>query len=175
MAACGLFRSFSSNFSTVLPLLTRSTLLSPSQLSCKAYFGRKLASSSRTSAALKFTDKHEWIRVDDNGVGTVGISEFAQNALGDVVYCGLPEVGTHLAQNDEFGALESVKAASELYSPLTGEVVEVNTLLADNPGLVNKSCYKDGWLMKMTIGNPAELDTLMDEAVYERYIHSIED
>uniref|UniRef100_A0A3Q3APH0 Glycine cleavage system H protein n=1 Tax=Kryptolebias marmoratus TaxID=37003 RepID=A0A3Q3APH0_KRYMA len=125
--------------------------------------------------ALKFTDKHEWIRVEDDGIGTVGISEFAQDALGDVVYCGLPEVGTQLAQNDEFGALESVKAASELYSPLTGEVVEVNTLLADNPGLVNKSCYKDGWLMKMTIGNPAELDTLMDEAVYERYIRSIED
>uniref|UniRef100_M3ZPN8 Glycine cleavage system H protein n=1 Tax=Xiphophorus maculatus TaxID=8083 RepID=M3ZPN8_XIPMA len=130
----------------------------------------------RTSyQALKFTDKHEWIRVEDNGTGTVGISNFAQEALGDVVYCGLPEVGTQLAQQDEFGALESVKAASELYSPLTGEVVEVNTLLADNPGLVNKSCYKDGWLMKMTIAKPAELDSLMDEAAYERYIHSIED
>ncbi|XP_017261591.1 glycine cleavage system H protein, mitochondrial [Kryptolebias marmoratus] len=175
MAACGLFRSFSSNFSTVLPLLARSTRLCPSQLASKLRFGRTLASSSRVSAALKFTDKHEWIRVEDDGIGTVGISEFAQDALGDVVYCGLPEVGTQLAQNDEFGALESVKAASELYSPLTGEVVEVNTLLADNPGLVNKSCYKDGWLMKMTIGNPAELDTLMDEAVYERYIRSIED
>uniref|UniRef100_A0A3Q4I6U1 Glycine cleavage system H protein n=1 Tax=Neolamprologus brichardi TaxID=32507 RepID=A0A3Q4I6U1_NEOBR len=124
--------------------------------------------------ALKFTDKHEWIRVED-GIGTVGISNFAQEALGDVVYCGLPEVGTQLAQQDEFGALESVKAASELYSPLTGEVVEINTLLADNPGLVNKSCYKDGWLMKMSISKPAELDSLMDEAAYERYIHSIED
>ncbi|XP_013858921.1 glycine cleavage system H protein, mitochondrial [Austrofundulus limnaeus] len=175
MAACGLFRSLSSNFSTVLPLLTRSTLMCPSQLASKPYFGRTLFSSSRTSAALKFTDKHEWIRVEENGIGTVGISDFAQEALGDVVYCGLPEVGTQLAQNDEFGALESVKAASELYSPLTGEVVEVNTLLADNPGLVNKSCYKEGWLMKMTIGNPAELDTLMDEAVYEKYIRSMED
>ncbi|KAJ0069436.1 hypothetical protein NL108_006029, partial [Boleophthalmus pectinirostris] len=92
---------------------------------------------------LKFTDKHEWIRVEEDGIGTVGISNFAQEALGDVVYCGLPEVGTQLAQQDEFGALESVKAASELYSPLTGEVVEVNTLLADRPGLVNSSCYKD--------------------------------
>ncbi|XP_032439804.1 LOW QUALITY PROTEIN: glycine cleavage system H protein, mitochondrial-like [Xiphophorus hellerii] len=175
MAACGLFRSFSSNFSTVWPLLTRSPLLSPLRLAPTAYNGRTLASSSRLSAALKFTDKHEWIRVEDNGTGTVGISNFAQEALGDVVYCGLPEVGTQLAQQDEFGALESVKAASELYSPLTGEVVEVNTLLADNPGLVNKSCYKDGWLMKMTIAKPAELDSLMDEAAYERYIHSIED
>ncbi|KAL3966748.1 glycine cleavage system H protein, mitochondrial-like [Oreochromis aureus] len=174
MAACWLLRSLSSNFSTVLPLLARSASLSPLQLASKPYFGRTLASSSRLSAALKFTDKHEWIRVED-GIGTVGISNFAQEALGDVVYCGLPEVGTQLAQQDEFGALESVKAASELYSPLTGEVVEVNTLLADNPGLVNKSCYKDGWLMKMSISKPAELDSLMDEAAYERYIRSIED
>ncbi|XP_030587655.1 glycine cleavage system H protein, mitochondrial-like [Archocentrus centrarchus] len=174
MAACGLLRSLSSNFSTVLPLLARSAPLSSLQLASKPYFGRTLASSSRLSAALKFTDKHEWIRVED-GIGTVGISNFAQEALGDVVYCGLPEVGTQLAQQDEFGALESVKAASELYSPLTGEVVEVNTLLADNPGLVNKSCYKDGWLMKMTVSKPAELDSLMDEAAYERYIRSIED
>lgn len=175
MAACGLFRSLSSNFFTVLPSLTRSAPLSPLRLASKPYFGRTLASSSRITAALKFTDKHEWIRVGDDGIGTVGISHFAQEALGDVVYCGLPEVGTQLAQQDEFGALESVKAASELYSPLTGEVVEVNTLLADKPGLVNKSCYKDGWLMKMTIAKPAELDTLMDEAAYERYIRSIED
>ncbi|KAM6937156.1 glycine cleavage system H protein, mitochondrial-like [Xenentodon cancila] len=175
MAACALLRSLSPNFSAVLSSLARSTALSPFQLAPKPYFTRTLASSSRSAAALKFTDKHEWIRVEDGGVGTVGISNFAQEALGDVVYCGLPEVGTQLAQQDEFGALESVKAASELYSPLTGEVVEVNSLLADNPGLVNKSCYTDGWLMKMSIANPAELDTLMDEAAYERYIRSIED
>ncbi|XP_056272749.1 glycine cleavage system H protein, mitochondrial-like isoform X2 [Pseudoliparis swirei] len=174
MAACGLFRSLSSNFLTVLPSLTRSGTLSPLRLASQPYFGRTLA-TCRLTAALKFTDKHEWIRVEADGVGTIGISKFAQEALGDVVYCGLPEVGTQLARQDEFGALESVKAASELYSPLTGEVVEVNSLLADNPGLVNKSCYKDGWLLKMTIGNPSELDTLMDEAGYERYIRSIED
>ncbi|KAG7216106.1 hypothetical protein INR49_007858 [Caranx melampygus] len=177
MAACGLFRSLSCNFSTVLPLLIRSAPPPPLRLASTPYFRRSLASSSRLAAALKFTDKHEWIRVEDDGIGTVGISNFAQEALGDVVYCGLPEVGTQLLNKvgNEFGALESVKAASELYSPLTGEVVEVNTRLADNPGLVNKSCYKDGWLMKMTIGNPAELDALMDEAAYERYIRSIED
>ncbi|NXX48354.1 GCSH protein, partial [Tricholaema leucomelas] len=76
---------------------------------------------------------------------------------------------------DEFGALESVKAASELYSPLTGEVTEVNAALADNPGLVNKSCYQDGWLIKMTLENPTELDELMNEDAYEKYIKSIED
>ncbi|XP_028823256.1 glycine cleavage system H protein, mitochondrial-like [Denticeps clupeoides] len=126
------------------------------------------------SAGLRYTDKHEWVRLD-GGVGTVGISKFAQEALGDIVYCSLPEVGTKLSQSDEFGALESVKAASELYSPLSGEVTEVNHALADNPGLVNKSCYKDGWLIKMTVENPAELEALMEEAAYERYVRSIED
>ncbi|XP_037655917.1 glycine cleavage system H protein, mitochondrial-like [Choloepus didactylus] len=101
----------------------------------------------RTGPALlsvrKFTDKHEWITTE-NGIGTVGISNFAQEALGDVVYCSLPEVGTKLNKQEEFGALESVKAASELYSPLSGEVTEINEALAENPGLVNKSCYEDG-------------------------------
>uniref|UniRef100_A0A8B9PCA9 Glycine cleavage system H protein n=1 Tax=Apteryx owenii TaxID=8824 RepID=A0A8B9PCA9_APTOW len=124
--------------------------------------------------ARKFTDKHEWISVE-NGIGTVGISNFAQEALGDVVYCSLPEVGTKLNKHDEFGALESVKAASELYSPLTGEVTEINAALAENPGLVNKSCYQDGWLIKMTVENPTELDELMNEDAYEKYIKSIED
>ncbi|XP_016405594.1 glycine cleavage system H protein, mitochondrial-like [Sinocyclocheilus rhinocerous] len=123
--------------------------------------------------ALKFTDKHEWVRVEGT-VGTVGISNFAQEALGDVVYCGLPEVGTKLEQMEEFGALESVKAASELYSPLTGEVTEINTNLADNPGLVNKACYEDGWLIKMTIEKPAELDELLEEAAYEKLIKSLD-
>lgn len=107
-------------------------------------------------------------------MGTVGISNFAQEALGDVVYCGLPEVGTKLEQMEEFGVLESVKAASELYSPLTGEVTEINTELADNPGLVNKACYEGGWLIKMTIEKPAELDELMDEAAYEKFIKSLD-
>lgn len=107
-------------------------------------------------------------------MGTVGISNFAQEALGDVVYCGLPEVGAKLEQMEEFGALESVKAASELYSPLTGEVTEINTNLTDNPGLVNKACYEDGWLIKMTIEKPAELDELMDEAAYEKFIKSLD-
>ncbi|XP_037265021.1 glycine cleavage system H protein, mitochondrial [Falco biarmicus] len=135
---------------------------------------RRLATSSLVLSARKFTDKHEWISVE-NGIGTVGISNFAQEALGDVVYCSLPEVGTKLSKHDEFGALESVKAASELYSPLSGEVTEINAALADNPGLVNKSCYQDGWLIKMTVENPAELDELMNEDAYEKYIKSIED
>ncbi|XP_042556679.1 glycine cleavage system H protein, mitochondrial [Dipodomys spectabilis] len=132
----------------------------------------------RTGPALlsvrKFTEKHEWI-MTENGIGTVGISNFAQEALGDVVYCSLPEIGTKLKKQDEFGALESVKAASELYSPLSGEVTAVNEALAENPGLVNKSCYEDGWLIKMTLSNPSELDELMSEEAYEKYVKSIEE
>lgn len=84
-------------------------------------------------------------------------------------------MGQKLEQMEEFGALESVKAASELYSPLTGEVTEINTELADNPGLVNKSCYEGGWLIKMTIDNPAELDGLMDDGSYEKLIKSLDE
>ncbi|XP_015335800.1 glycine cleavage system H protein, mitochondrial-like [Marmota marmota marmota] len=113
---------------------------------------RMLCTGPTLLSVCKFTEKHEWITTE-NGIGTVGISNFAQEALGDVVYCSLPEVGTKLKKQDEFGALESVKAASELYSPLSGEVTEINEALAENPGLVNKSCCEDGWLIKMTLQN----------------------
>ncbi|OCT84406.1 glycine cleavage system H protein, mitochondrial [Xenopus laevis] len=130
--------------------------------------------SQLLSSALKFTDKHEWISVE-NGIGTVGISKFAQDSLGDVVYCSLSEVGKKLSKMEEFGTLESVKAVSELYSPLTGEVTEINGALADNPGLVNKSCYEEGWLIKMTVDNPSELDDLMSEDAYEKYVKALDD
>ncbi|XP_061331031.1 glycine cleavage system H protein, mitochondrial [Pezoporus flaviventris] len=155
-------------------LAPRCPRLSPPPPPPRVLAARRLATSSLVLSARKFTDKHEWISVE-NGIGTVGISNFAQEALGDVVYCSLPEIGTKLSKHDEFGALESVKAASELYSPLSGEVTAVNDALADNPGLVNKSCYQDGWLIKMTVENPAELDELMNEDAYEKYIKSIED
>ncbi|XP_069755619.1 glycine cleavage system H protein, mitochondrial-like [Narcine bancroftii] len=135
---------------------------------------RSFSTGAAVLSARKFTDKHEWVTVE-NGIGTVGISNYAQEALGDVVYCGLPEIGTKLNQLDEFGALESVKAASELYSPLTGEVTDINKALVDNPGLVNKSCYGEGWLIKMTLDNPAEVDKLMEEKTYEIFLKSIED
>ncbi|XP_036598133.1 glycine cleavage system H protein, mitochondrial-like [Trichosurus vulpecula] len=117
---------------------------------------RGLCTSVLRLTVRKFTDKHEWISAE-NGIGTVGISNFAQEALGDIVYCSLPEFGTKLNKQDEFGALESVKAASELYSPLTEEVTEINVALAEDPGLVNKSCYEDGWLIKMTLSNRQNL------------------
>ncbi|XP_035593681.1 glycine cleavage system H protein, mitochondrial-like [Oncorhynchus keta] len=168
------FRCLSANFSTVLVQLSRPVQISANRLLWNANTARTLSTASRLFTALKFTDKHEWVRVE-GGVGTVGISNFAQEALGDVVFCGLPEVGQKLEQMEEFGALESVKAASELYSPLTGEVTEINTELADNPGLVNKSCYEGGWLIKMTIDNPAELDGLMDDGSYEKLIKSLDE
>nr|XP_008271489.1 glycine cleavage system H protein, mitochondrial-like [Oryctolagus cuniculus] len=100
-----------------------------------------------------FTEKHECLTTE-NGIGTVGISNFAKEALGDVVYYSLYEFGTKLKHQNEFGGLESVKAASELYSPLSGEITEINEALAGNPGLINKSCYEGGWLIKMTLSNP---------------------
>ncbi|XP_071381226.1 glycine cleavage system protein H (aminomethyl carrier), b [Centroberyx affinis] len=166
-------RCFSANFSPKVPQLSQIAQTPATRLLWRTDAARTLSTATPLSTALKFTDKHEWVRVE-GGIGTVGISSFAQEALGDVVYCGLPEVGQKLEQMEEFGALESVKAASELYSPLTGEVTEINTELADNPGLVNKACYEEGWLIKMTIENPGELDGLMDQAGYDKFIKSLE-
>ncbi|XP_030232430.1 glycine cleavage system protein H (aminomethyl carrier), b [Gadus morhua] len=166
-------RCVSANFSHKGPRLSHLPQISAALQLRRTDLTRTLSTTSQLSTALKFTDKHEWVQVDGK-VGTVGISNFAQEALGDVVYCGLPEIGQKLENMEEFGALESVKAASELYSPLTGEVTEVNTDLAENPSLVNKACYKEGWLIKMTIENPSELDGLMDDAAYEKFIKSLE-
>ncbi|XP_019487905.1 PREDICTED: glycine cleavage system H protein, mitochondrial-like [Hipposideros armiger] len=112
---------------------------------------RPLRTGLNLLSVHKFTEKHEWITTE-NGIGTVGISNFAREALGGIVYCSLPEVWTKLNKQDEFGALESVKAASELYSPLS-EITKINEALAENPGLVNKSCYEDGWLIKMVLSS----------------------
>ncbi|XP_023987131.1 glycine cleavage system H protein, mitochondrial-like [Physeter macrocephalus] len=146
---------------------------SPQPWGLRAGAVRALHTGPALLSGRKFTDKHEWVTTE-NGVGTVGICNLAQEALGDV-YCSLPEVGTKLNKPEEFGALESVKAASQLYSPLSGEVTEINEALAENPGLVNKSCYEDGWLIKMTLSNPSELDEVMSEEAYEKYIKSIEE
>ncbi|CAK5079837.1 unnamed protein product [Meloidogyne enterolobii] len=119
-----------------------------------------------------YTKKHEWIELEKHvkgEIGTVGITDFAQQSLGDVVYVELPEVGTKLAKDDTAGAIESVKAASDLYSPMTGEVVELNAEVQDKPQLVNKSCFEKGWLYKLKIVDPSELSQLMDEKTYEEY------
>ena len=118
-------------------------------------------------ADLKYTKDHEWVRVDGD-TGTVGITNFAQLQLGDVVYVDLPEVGTQLSAGQTFGTIESVKAVSELYAPVSGEVVEVNTALKDKPEDVNAKPH-DTWMIKVRLANAAETSGLMDAAAYQSH------
>jgi len=118
--------------------------------------------------SVKYTEDHEWIKVDGD-IGTVGISPYAAKALGDVVYVELPEIGREVAKGDEAAVVESVKAASEVYAPVGGEVTEVNEKLEDAPETVNASADGDGWFLKMKIADVSELDALMDEAAYKTY------
>lgn len=115
-----------------------------------------------------FTDDHEYIQIAD-GVGTVGITDYAQNALGDVVYVELPKVGQQLKKGGQAGVVESVKSASEIYTPVTGEVVAVNDALAAEPALVNQDPHNNGWFFKIKIADMGEVDGLKDEAAYHDY------
>ncbi len=125
-------------------------------------------------SGLKYSKDHEWVRVDGD-VGTVGISDYAQEQLGDVVYVELPEVGRTVAQNEEAAVVESVKAASEVYAPVSGEVAEVNQALEDDPALVNGDPTGAGWFLKLRLSAPGELDGLMDEAAYADYVSGLGD
>ncbi|EZA46469.1 Glycine cleavage system H protein, mitochondrial, partial [Ooceraea biroi] len=118
-----------------------------------------------------YTDKHEWITVDGK-VGTVGISDYAQDALGDVVYAQLPDVGSTVKKEEECGALESVKAASELFSPVSGEIVEKNEAVEGKPSLINTSCYEEGWLFKVKLSDVDEIKELMNEESYNEFLKS---
>jgi glycine cleavage system H protein len=121
---------------------------------------------------IKFSEDHEWVLID-GGVGTIGITDYAQEQLGDVVFIELPEVGKTLAKGDEAAVVESVKAASELYAPVTGEVTEANDALAEDPAQVNSDPLGGGWFFKMSIAEPSELDALMDEAAYKAYVEGL--
>ena len=125
-------------------------------------------------SGLRYSKDHEWVRVDGD-VGTVGISDYAQDQLGDVVYVELPEVGKTVAQNEEAAVVESVKAASEVYAPVSGEVVEVNQALEDDPALVNGDPTGEGWFLKLRMRAPDELDGLMDEGAYADYVAGLDD
>jgi len=116
---------------------------------------------------LKYAATHEWVRVEGEDIVTVGITDHAQDALGDVVFVELPEVGRTLSLGEEAGVVESVKAASDVYAPLSGEVVEVNQVLEDEPETINNSPYADGWFYKLRISDPTELDDLLDAAGYQ--------
>jgi glycine cleavage system H protein len=120
-------------------------------------------------ATERFTRDHEWIRVD-GGVGTVGITEHAQGQLGDVVFVDLPEAGRKVSQGEQVCAVDSVKAAAEVFAPVAGEVIEVNGALAGQPALVNEDAEGRAWFFKMKLADEAELDKLMDRATYEAFV-----
>jgi glycine cleavage system H protein len=119
-----------------------------------------------------FTDEHEWIDVDGD-VATVGITDYAQGQLGDIVFVELPAVGTAIQQGKDAAVVESVKAASDVYAPIDGEVTETNPALEEDPALVNSAPEGEGWFFKMTIGNAAQLDALMDAAAYKAFVDAL--
>jgi glycine cleavage system H protein len=116
---------------------------------------------------LRYTEEHEWVHVSDDGTeALVGITDYAQKELGDIVYVEMPQEGDHLTQMESFGTIEAVKTVADLYAPLSGEVLEVNAALQDQPTLVNSSPYEDGWILRMRIGNPKEIDALLSHEDY---------
>lgn len=125
---------------------------------------------SQIPSNLRYSDSHEWVQDNGDGTVTIGITDHAQEALGDVVFVELPEVGSTVATGEEFGVVESVKAASDLYAPLGGEVVEINALLEDAPESLNESPYDDAWLIKIRLSEPDELESLMDASRYAELV-----
>ena len=123
---------------------------------------------------LRFTEDHEWIRIEEDDVAVVGITDYAQDQLGELVFVELPEVGAELDQGDEGAVVESVKAAGELKSPVSGTVTEVNESLVDEPGQVNADPMNDGWFFRIRFRDASELDGLMEEAAYETYLESLD-
>ena len=121
---------------------------------------------------IRFSKDHEWVKVDGD-VATIGITPYAQEQLGDVVFVELPDVGKQVAKGKELAVVESVKAASEVYAPVSGEVVEVNSALTDAPATVNEDALGKGWFAKVKVSNKGELGELMDEAAYKTYVEGL--
>ncbi|MSQ61921.1 MAG: glycine cleavage system protein GcvH [Dehalococcoidia bacterium] len=119
---------------------------------------------------LRYTNEHEWVRLDADDTGVIGITAHAQDQLGDIVFVELPAPGDRVTQFEKFGEVESVKAVSDLFSPVSGEVVEVNAALTDQPELVNGSPYEKGWLLRLRLSDTAELDKLMSAPDYDRFV-----
>jgi glycine cleavage system H protein len=120
----------------------------------------------------KYTKEHEWVRLDGD-TAVIGITDYAQSELGDVVFVELPSPGTKVTQGESFGVVESVKAASDLYAPVGGEVLEANAALQDTPEQVNQAPYGGGWMLKVSPSNLGELDTLLDAAAYDEYVKTL--
>lgn len=120
-----------------------------------------------------YTKEHEWIRIEDN-VATVGISEYAQSALGDITFVQLPEAGLEVEQFEQVASIESVKAASDIYCPMSGTVIEVNEELDSSPDLINRDCYEKGWLIKIELSNLEDKANLMTSTEYQKFLESLE-
>jgi glycine cleavage system H protein len=124
---------------------------------------------------LKYTEDHEWIRVEDNNIAYIGITDFAQSELGDIVYVEVETVGESLDQNEEFGTVEAVKTTSELLMPVSGKILEYNSILDesadDNPQIINEDPYGDGWIIKIELSKPEELEGLMDSTAYQAIVN----
>ncbi|MDF2690265.1 MAG: glycine cleavage system protein [Gammaproteobacteria bacterium] len=127
---------------------------------------------SQVEDDLKYADTHEWVRMDDEAIATVGISDHAQHLLGELVYVELPEVGDEIEAGEEAGVVESVKAASDVYAPVSGTIIEVNELLERTPEIVNSEPYGDGWLYRIRVNDTTELDSLMTA---EQYLAAVEE
>jgi glycine cleavage system H protein len=130
---------------------------------------------SQIPSELKYASSHEWVRLEADGSVTVGITDHAQEALGDVVFVELPQEGDTLAAGDEAGVVESVKAASDIYAPVGGEVIAVNSALEDEPETVNADPYNDGWFYKLQPSDPAEIEKLLNASDYEQHLADAED
>jgi glycine cleavage system H protein len=122
---------------------------------------------------LRYTKEHEWVRMDGD-IATVGITDYAQEALGDVVFVELPEIGRDVATDEACGVVESVKAASDVYAPLAGKVVEINQAIVDDPSLVNTEAEGEGWFFRVEIDDTDAFDALLDEAAYSEYVESLD-
>ena len=123
---------------------------------------------------MKFTEDHEWVIIDDGNSATVGITDYAQEQLGEVVFVELPDVDADVAQGDEMAVIESVKAAGEIKSPISGHVTKVNEALDNNPSKINEEPTGDGWIYKLTVADASEMDGLMDETAYRNYIDGLD-
>ena len=128
--------------------------------------GQNFNIMSKVIEGIKYADSHEWVKVEGN-IGIIGISDYAQHSLGDIVYVDLPSEGEEISKGEEFGAVESVKAASDLYSPVSGTIIEINSALEGEPELINQDAYEN-WIIKVELADPSELDGLLDAAAYEK-------
>lgn len=129
---------------------------------------------SQIPQELKYIATHQWVRLDGDGVATVGITDFAQESLGDVVFVEMPALGSQVRGGEEAGVVESVKSASDVFSPVTGEVVAINDHLEDEPERTNEDPYGEGWMFRVRISNPSELETLLDAEAYQAVVASEE-